>query len=102
MSTKLQKNTYDQFADDYAQSYLRHDPDAFNYILDLVIPHVMQVAGEMDGFTVLDAGCGEGIISRTLSSAAKQVVGIDVSPRLIEYARERDITQTITYEVRDL
>jgi 2-polyprenyl-3-methyl-5-hydroxy-6-metoxy-1,4-benzoquinol methylase len=102
MSTKLQENTYDQFADDYAHSYLRLDPDAFNYNLDLVIPRLLQVAGDVDGLTVLDAGCGEGIVSRTLSSSAKQVVGIDVSPRLIEYARERDITQTITYEVRDL
>jgi 2-polyprenyl-3-methyl-5-hydroxy-6-metoxy-1,4-benzoquinol methylase len=102
MSTKLRENTYDQFADDYAQSYLRDDPDAFNYNLDLVIPCLMQVAGSVDGLTVLDAGCGEGIVSRTLSSAATRVVGIDVSPRLIAYARERDSTQTITYAVRDL
>lgn len=100
--TRLQQNTYDQFADDYAQSYVRDGTNEFNFNLDLTIPRLIQIAGNVDGLTVLDAGCGEGIVFRTLTGTAARVVGLDIAPRLIAYARERDVTQTITYETCDL
>lgn len=102
MSAPLQQNTYDQFADEYAQSYIRLRSEEFNFNLDLTIPRLLQVVGSVDGLTVLDAGCGEGIVSRMIIGTAAHVVGIDVAPQLVAYARERDVTQTITYEVRDL
>jgi 2-polyprenyl-3-methyl-5-hydroxy-6-metoxy-1,4-benzoquinol methylase len=94
--------TYEQFADDYAQSAIRQDSEAFHFNLDLVIPRLLSVAGAVDGLAVLDAGCGEGIVSRSLVGTPKRVVGIDISPRLVEYARARDRTGAITYEVHDL
>jgi 2-polyprenyl-3-methyl-5-hydroxy-6-metoxy-1,4-benzoquinol methylase len=102
MSTRLQQNTYDQFADTYAQSYAQPRPTGFNANLDLVIPRLVEVVGRVDGLTVLDAGCGEGIVSRSLMGTATRVVGIDIVPQLIAYARARDLTQSITYEVHDL
>src|SRR2546428_2731477 len=102
MSTKLQQNTYDQFADTYAQAYAQPRTSGFNSNLDLVIPRLVEVVGRVDGLTVLDAGCGEGIVSRSLMGTATRVVGIDIVPQLIAYARERDLTQSITYEVHDL
>lgn len=102
MDTTLQQNTYDQFADDYAQSYVRESADDFNFNLDLTIPRLIEVVGNVDGCTVLDAGCGEGIVSRSLKGSAARIVGLDVAPRLIAYARERDVSRTITYETHDL
>jgi 2-polyprenyl-3-methyl-5-hydroxy-6-metoxy-1,4-benzoquinol methylase len=102
MSTKLRQNTYDQFADPYAQAYAQSRPTGFHPNLDLVIPRLVEVAGHVDGLTVLDAGCGEGIVSRSLTGNATRIVGIDIVPQLIAYARERDLTQSITYEVHDL
>ncbi len=102
MSTPLQQNTYEQFADEYAHSYIRRSRGDFNFNLDLTIPRLFEVVGGVDGLTVLDAGCGEGIVSRTLPGTAARVVGIDVAPQLVAYARERDLTQSITYEVHDL
>jgi 2-polyprenyl-3-methyl-5-hydroxy-6-metoxy-1,4-benzoquinol methylase len=102
MSTEIEQNTYDQFADEYAHSYRQPRAEAFHFNLDLVIPRLLAVADPTDGLTVLDAGCGEGIVSRSLSATAAQVVGIDVAPRLIAYARERDLTKRITYVVHDL
>jgi len=102
MSTKLQQNTYDQFADTYARSYAQPRTTGFNSNLDLVIPRLVEVVGSVDGLTVLDAGCGEGIVSRSLVGMATRVVGIDIVPQLIAYARARDLTQSITYEVHDL
>jgi len=102
MSTKLQQNTYDQFADTYAQAYAQPRPAGFHANLDLVIPRLVEVVGRVDGLTVLDAGCGEGIVSRALVGTATRVIGIDIVPQLIAYARARDLTQAITYEVHDL
>src|SRR5262245_1042897 len=102
MPTQLQQNTYDQFSDTYAQAYAQPRPSGFNSNLDLVIPRLVEVVGRVDGLAVLDAGCGEGIVSRSLVGTAARVVGIDMVPQLIAYARERDLTRSITYAVHDL
>ncbi len=39
---------------------------------------------------VLDLGCGEGRIARELKARGYDVTGIDVSPTLVEFAREAD------------
>jgi 2-polyprenyl-3-methyl-5-hydroxy-6-metoxy-1,4-benzoquinol methylase len=100
MSTS-QRNTYDQFADHYAQTYAQPS-SGFDFVRDLVIPRLVATAGKVDGLTVLDAGCGEGIVSRSLLGTAARVVGIDIVAQFIAYARQRDVTGAIHYEVRDL
>lgn len=102
MSIKPKQNTYDQFADEYAKSYVRTDEGGFHFNLDLVIPRLLDVAGNVEDLTVLDAGCGEGIVSRLLAGRASRVVGIDIAPQLIAYARQRELTQTVIYETHDL
>ena len=97
-----QQNTYNQFADRYAEEYLDTPAKPFNYSRDVVIPALMQMVGDVAGQTVLDAGCGEGIVARLLAGRGATVTGIDVAPRLIELAQERDQSSTITYLVRDL
>jgi 2-polyprenyl-3-methyl-5-hydroxy-6-metoxy-1,4-benzoquinol methylase len=99
--TELQQQAYDRLADEYAQTYAEPRPAGFHYHLDLAIPQLLQAIGPVDGLTVLDAGCGEGIVSRSLVGAVR-VVGIDVSSRLIAYARDRDPTNAISYEAHDL
>jgi 2-polyprenyl-3-methyl-5-hydroxy-6-metoxy-1,4-benzoquinol methylase len=96
-----QRDAYDQLADAYAHAYSEPRSGAFNYNLDLAIPRLLEAVGPVAGLTVLDAGCGEGIVSRLLQGAA-QIVGIDFSSRLIAYARERATTDRIIYEVHDL
>jgi 2-polyprenyl-3-methyl-5-hydroxy-6-metoxy-1,4-benzoquinol methylase len=102
MRVKPQQNTYDQFAGEYARWFVQPSTDGLDFIRDLVIPRLVEVAGSVDNLTVLDAGCGEGIVSRSLVGTAKRIVGIDIVPQLIAYARQRDLTQTIIYEVHDL
>jgi 2-polyprenyl-3-methyl-5-hydroxy-6-metoxy-1,4-benzoquinol methylase len=98
----FQQNTYDQIADRYAQSYTPENKGPFHMNLDLIIPQVLQMVGDTEGLTVLDAGCGEGIVSRLLAERSASVTGIDISPRFIEFARERDLTKRIRYEIHDL
>lgn len=98
----LQQNTYDQYADRYAQSYDPATAGQFNYNRDLIIPRLLQLVGDTTGLAVLDAGCGEGIVSRLLAGRSASVTGIDIVPRFIELARERDPTKAIIYEVHNL
>jgi 2-polyprenyl-3-methyl-5-hydroxy-6-metoxy-1,4-benzoquinol methylase len=56
---------------------------------------------------VLDACCGEGFFSRILAARGAWVTGVDLSPRLIEMARERQSqmhasAELVDYRVGDL
>jgi 2-polyprenyl-3-methyl-5-hydroxy-6-metoxy-1,4-benzoquinol methylase len=99
--TEIQEQAYDQLADAYASSYAEPRTAGFNYNLDLAIPRLLHAVGSVNDLAVLDAGCGEGIVSRLLEGAAS-VVGIDISSKLIAYAQERDTSKRIRYEVHDL
>jgi SAM-dependent methyltransferase len=47
---------------------------------------VLTAVGEPAGLRILDAGCGEGYLSRLLASAGADVVGVDTSASLIAAA----------------
>ena len=96
---KIRQNTYDQFADQYAQSQKR-STEEFSWNHDLVIPNLLQVVGDVAGLFVLDAGCGEGVVSRYLADRGAKVTGIDISQRLVELAKSQN--NTINYQVCDL
>lgn len=53
-----------------------------------------------DGAEVLDIGCGNGIISRSLGAAGFKVLGVDVSEKAIEKARSLNKFSNVRFEVR--
>ncbi len=52
-------------------------------------PVLWEFAGEVEGLTVLDAGCGTGYLSRKLHERGAYVIGIDFSERMCEIARAK-------------
>jgi cyclopropane fatty-acyl-phospholipid synthase-like methyltransferase len=78
---------YDEFFDHLLHDRLRLNP-RHSVVADLLRTHVPK------GSTMLDLGCGIGITSELAARHARKVVGVDLSPALIEYARAtvRDVT----------
>lgn len=52
------------------------------------------------GMTVLDIGCGTGVTSRHMAGIGAKVTAVDVSPRLIDYAKSK--SNGIDYIVGDI
>lgn len=52
-------------------------------------PATLALLPDVQGLRVLDVGCGPGAYAEWLLDHGAQVVALDVSPRMVEYARQR-------------
>ena len=52
-------------------------------------PATLSLLPPVEGLKVLDAGCGPGVYARWLVDHGAQVVGFDVSPNMLRFARQR-------------
>lgn len=67
----------------------------------LLNPSIFSLLGSIEGKTILDAGCGNGYLSRLLANRGAVVTGID--PALIHLCAEAgDTSANITYMQEDL
>ena len=48
-----------------------------------------QLPHDLKGMRILDAGCGTGVLSRMLDERGAEVVGVDISDKLIDVAKNR-------------
>lgn len=73
--------------DDYPILY--DEALSWPYRKELELPTLKNLLGDISGFTVLDFGCGPGVITRWLhAQGAKNVIGYDISEGMLTYARE--------------
>jgi SAM-dependent methyltransferase len=71
-----------------------HNNHYHGYLLERIPPRCK---------AALDIGCGTGSFSRLLAQRSERVVALDLSPRMIEVARERSAdTPNIEFEVADV
>jgi predicted TPR repeat methyltransferase len=52
---------------------------------------IVSVIGNPRGLSILDLGCGSGLSGTVLKPWAAQLLGVDLSPEMIELARKRSI-----------
>jgi SAM-dependent methyltransferase len=79
-----ERTTVDQFsrqAAGFSSAAAMNDADAMRLLLDAARLH--------GDDTVLDVACGPGIVAAAFAPAAASVVGIDLTPEMLELARER-------------
>jgi SAM-dependent methyltransferase len=98
---ELQRESWDAIADGWRERVRTNTDQSRIRVLD---PAHLDLAGDVAGLRVLDAGCGEGRFARMLAWRGAQVTGIDLSPRMIEIARTIEAGQPlgIDYHVADM
>jgi SAM-dependent methyltransferase len=83
-SEPIARETFEALADAYAA---RAETKPHNAYYDR--PAVTSLLPPVRGKRVLDAGCGPGVYAEWLVGQGAEVVGLDVSPRMVELARQR-------------
>jgi predicted TPR repeat methyltransferase len=83
------RHLFDQFSADYDQRML----DVLSYRAHLILRELAELVISAPGnsLAVLDLGCGTGLAGEAFRDLAKRLDGVDLSPRMIERAREREI-----------
>lgn len=61
----------------------------------LITPALLALLGDVDGRTVLDAGCGNGYLCRHLSQLGAKVIGLEPATSLIHYAIKRETEEPL-------
>jgi SAM-dependent methyltransferase len=80
------------------------DPDGGFAKRHLINPFIFALLGDIDHKRILDAGCGQGYLSRLMADRGAEVVGVEPAASLFDYAREREekLRQGIRYVQADL
>ncbi len=69
---------------------------------EILNPCIERLMGDVLGKYILDAGCGEGYLSRLYAQKGAKVTGVDFSPSLISESKQRSQNFDITYLVGDI
>ena len=89
------RHLFDQFSSDYDSRMLEQlaysAPQILRELANLLWPR----AGK-NSLAILDLGCGTGLTGLAFRDLARQLDGIDLSPAMIEKARERGIYDELT------
>src|SRR3954467_13167319 len=79
-----QANDYDSFAEAYSAETENNLVNAY-----YERPAILDLAGDVAGRRILDAGCGSGPLSAALRDRGAIVTGFDSSTKMLELARQR-------------
>jgi len=79
-----QADHYDAFAESYART---NETGLFN--AHYARPAVLDLAGDVAGRRILDAGCGSGPLAESLRDRGAEVTAFDASPAMVALAQQR-------------
>ncbi len=96
MSKSIGEQNYEQFARRYAERTI-NKPHNAHYER----PATLSLVPDVQGLSVLDAGCGPGHYAEWLLEHGAQVVGFDVTPDMIKISAER-LGNRVELHVADL
>ncbi|MBG0812084.1 methyltransferase domain-containing protein [Methylosinus sp. H3A] len=76
--------------DKYAPDFDRHLVETLGYRLPETLQPLLAATGRAFP-RILDLGCGTGLAAKMLASFGEEIIGVDLSPRMLDKARERQI-----------
>ncbi len=71
------------------------------YHQNVVLPETLKILNLAEGSSILDLGCGQGVLARHLPPTV-YYQGVDVAPTLIAYAKEHDEKSSHHFTVADV
>jgi predicted TPR repeat methyltransferase/lipoprotein NlpI len=77
--------------DQYANHYDEHLTKVLNYQVPTLMLRMINEHTRREKLKILDAGCGTGLMGEVLQPFASHLVGVDLSAKMIDKAREKDI-----------
>jgi predicted TPR repeat methyltransferase len=83
--------------DDYADKFDTHLQQALKYeapqkLVSFVTQHL---ASPAEKWSILDLGCGTGLVGSAIAPFARQMVGVDLSKRMLKKAHARNLYQRL-------
>jgi SAM-dependent methyltransferase len=85
---------------DFWIEIMRRELDRFR--TELTDQAALSAIGPPEGRVILDAGCGEGYLSRKLAQLGATAIGVDQSAKLIEAARSMTSGSGSTFKIGDI
>jgi len=94
----MNKALYDNIAAWYDATMRAESP-----VQAVTLPTLFDLLGDLHGQRLCDLACGQGYVTRQLAQRGADVVGIDLSAKLLAIARQEEATNPlgITYQVDD-
>ena len=87
-SDRAIRKIYKNFAPSYESRML----DDLKYVgPERMLQAITAVIGDRCGLSVLDLGCGSGLVGACLTKRAAELIGVDMSPEMVALARARNI-----------
>lgn len=84
--------------DDYADRFDAHLTDKLDYRGPALLQHALEQLGPMHFANVVDLGCGTGLCGVKFRNMSRSLTGVDLSPRMIEVARAKQIYDRLAVE----
>jgi ubiquinone/menaquinone biosynthesis C-methylase UbiE len=95
MSEEKQIAVYDSFAHLYHKLCQQSENDPLMQMIEYTFFNVL---GDVADKSILDLACGTGVFTRMFKPAAKHVVGVDKSEKMIEIARQEEAREPLGIE----
>ena len=105
LNSKLDALRWDKVAPDYIRSIKREKSSYLKYLIyESLFYNIFDLVGDVKNKVILDAGCGEGRLSRLLAEQGGEVDACDVSATMIKEANFTESSQPhgIKYFTHDL
>lgn len=87
VETDYIRNLFDDFADGFEQTLV----EQLRYDTPAQLARLLQRLGADAATSVLDLGCGTGLMAEQLARPGRVIDGLDLSPRMLERARAKGV-----------
>lgn len=64
------------------------EKDEDSYQRELILPNLLRLVKAKRGEVIVDLACGQGFFAREIAKLGAKVIGVDISPELIEIAKQ--------------